>query len=598
MCRALRAHRLVVILPLLVGLAAPALPGVASAGEPAASARGLTTRGLANLVAFTRLLGTVRYFHPSDEAAAADWDAFALAAVDTVERAAGPTQLAATLRRLFLPLAPTLVVDTRPAQLDAPGPGAPGAPVIALTEWIHHGCGLGVEPQPGVFRSERTRRPAGPRERLEPAPDEVLRADLGAGVWCALPRVLPCDSSGTLPRANLPAWEPAGPADRRPTGDDRATRLADVALFWNVPQHFYPYFDAVEVDWPAALREALGRAATDRDAGEFANTLRRLVARLRDGHGRVSGGGDGLAALPLAWAWVEERLVVTAVAESLAAGVRPGDVVLAIDGEPVAERLAACAPLIGHATPQHLRYLSGFWLMRGAGGDSVTLELQDPAGVPRRARLGRLRDARIVEDRPERIAALRPGIWYVDFDRATDADVADALDSLAAARGLVFDLRGYPSRISVDLLAHLAETTLTSPPWACPVVRWPDHRGLAFEFADFAVPPLQPRLRGRVAFIIDGRAISRAETYLAVVEQRRLGALVGEATAGTDGEVVTVPLPGGYRARFTGTKVLKHDGSRLHGVGVLPTVPVARTRAGVAAGRDELLDRAIEIVSR
>jgi hypothetical protein len=596
MCRAVRAHRLVLTLPILIGLAAPALAGVGSAG--AASARGLTARGLANLTAFTRLLGYVRYFHPSDEAAAADWDAFALAAVDTVERAAGPTQLAATLRRLFLPLAPTLVVDTRPPQLDAPVSGAPGAPLVALTEWAHHGCGLGVEPQPGVFRSERTRRPAAPREGLEPAPDAVLRVDLGAGVWCALPRVLPCDSTGTLPRASLPAWEPARPADARPSGDDRATRLADVALFWNAPQHFYPYFDVVQVDWPAALREALGRAATDRDAGEFANTLRRLVARLRDGHGRVSGGGDGLAALPLAWAWVEEQLVVTTVAESLAAGVRPGDVVLAIDGEPVAARLAACSPLIAHATPQHLRQLSGLWLMRGAGGDSVTLELRGSTGGLRRARLGRLHDARIVEDRPERVAALRPGLWYVDFDRATDADVAGVLDSLAAARGLVFDLRGYPSRISVDLLAHLAETTLASPPWACPVVRWPDHRDLAFEFANFAVPPLQPRFHARVAFIIDGRAISRAETYLAVVEHRRLGALVGEATAGTDGEVVTVPLPGGYRVRFTGTKVLKHDGSRLHGVGVLPTVPVARTLAGVAAGRDELLDRAIEIVSR
>jgi C-terminal processing protease CtpA/Prc len=57
-------------------------------------------------------------------------------------------------------------------------------------------------------------------------------------------------------------------------------------------------------------------------------------------------------------------------------------------------------------------------------------------------------------------------------------------------------------------------------------------------------------------------------------------------------------LPGGYRARFTGTKVIKSDGSRLHGVGVLPTAPVARTLAGVAAGRDELLERAIDLVSR
>jgi C-terminal processing protease CtpA/Prc len=45
-------------------------------------------------------------------------------------------------------------------------------------------------------------------------------------------------------------------------------------------------------------------------------------------------------------------------------------------------------------------------------------------------------------------------------------------------------------------------------------------------------------------------------------------------------------------------RVLKHDGSRHHGVGILPTVPVERTRAAVAAGRDELLEKAIEVVTR
>jgi C-terminal processing protease CtpA/Prc len=57
-------------------------------------------------------------------------------------------------------------------------------------------------------------------------------------------------------------------------------------------------------------------------------------------------------------------------------------------------------------------------------------------------------------------------------------------------------------------------------------------------------------------------------------------------------------LPGGYTVRGTGVRVLEHDGSPHHGVGILPAVPVERTRAAVAAGRDELLERALEVVSR
>ena len=55
-------------------------------------------------------------------------------------------------------------------------------------------------------------------------------------------------------------------------------------------------------------------------------------------------------------------------------------------------------------------------------------------------------------------------------------------------------------------------------------------------------------------------------------------------------------LPGGYSVAWTGMKVLKHDGSQHHGVGILPTAPASRTQAGVAAGRDEVLERGIALL--
>jgi C-terminal processing protease CtpA/Prc len=80
---------------------------------------------------------------------------------------------------------------------------------------------------------------------------------------------------------------------------------------------------------------------------------------------------------------------------------------------------------------------------------------------------------------------------------------------------------------------------------------------------------------------------------MGIVEYYKLGEIVGEATAGTNGNVNPFELPGGYTVSWTGMKVLKHDGSRHHAVGILPTIPASRTQAGVAAGRDEILDRGI-----
>ena len=70
------------------------------------------------------------------------------------------------------------------------------------------------------------------------------------------------------------------------------------------------------------------------------------------------------------------------------------------------------------------------------------------------------------------------------------------------------------------------------------------------------------------------------------------------ATGGTNGNVNYVPLPGGYLLRFTGMRVTKHDGSQFHGVGIHPTVPVERTYEGVAAGSDEVLEKAVKVVSQ
>ena len=99
-------------------------------------------------------------------------------------------------------------------------------------------------------------------------------------------------------------------------------------------------------------------------------------------------------------------------------------------------------------------------------------------------------------------------------------------------------------------------------------------------------------------FLTDGRAVSYAETYLGIIEHYKLAEIVGEATAGTNGNVNPFTLPGGYRVVWTGMKTLKHDGSRHHGVGIQPTVPVRPTIRGVIEGRDEVLEKALEVASR
>jgi C-terminal processing protease CtpA/Prc len=147
-------------------------------------------------------------------------------------------------------------------------------------------------------------------------------------------------------------------------------------------------------------------------------------------------------------------------------------------------------------------------------------------------------------------------------------------------------------------LAHLTSVPIDSPQWLVPTPRYPDRKDLTFAKSGWKVQPIEPRFTAKVAFLTDGRAVSAAETYMGIVDFYKLGTIVGEPTAGTNGNVNPFTLPGGYTITWTGMKVLRQDGSRHHGVGIQPNVSCSRTIAGIAAGRDEQLEKAIEIVKR
>jgi len=462
--------------------------------------------------------------------------------------------------------------------------------------WWHHGWG-GGQGSPNYYNLRPTVVVGKAPDSIAPIGSEVSIA-LGGDVWCSVPLTLFSDSTGTLPHGSASSLRPRRSEGWFPSGRDRATRLADVILIWNIAQHFYPYFDVVGTDWPGQLPVALRRAATDPDGPAFEMTLNRLVAQLHDGHGAVTSPFSDFTPMPLAWRFVEGRLIVTRADSSVADRIHPGDEVAAIAGRPVAEWVKEAEVIRSAATPQNLHVKVAQALQVLPGSDTISLDLSSPSGERRRELVSRRNATWLRPPRPDSVATLRPGVMYVDLDRITDDDFGRALRGLVEAKGVIFDLRGYPRRLSTVVLAHLIDSTITCARWNIPVVTRPDRRGMAFDFSNWPVVPQSPRIRGRVAFLIDGSAISYAETYLGMVEHYRLAELVGEPTAGTNGNINVNRLPGGYNVTFTGMKVLKHDKSRHHGVGILPTVPVSPTIAGIAAGRDEQLEKAIDVVSR
>jgi hypothetical protein len=571
-------------------------------------ARRLSPEGTENLAAFSRLLGYVRFFHPSDQAAAANWDRTAIAGVQRIESAASPADLARSLQDFFQPLAPTLRVyagEERPAVAPELFPPA-GVENPEVLYWRHQGVKLPAT-LPFTYSSSRlTAVGAPPASTGLPLPSAPIEVSLGRGVRALLPLTLYKDAQGSIPRTSAAAPVPDKPAGWTPSGNDRATRLAGVALAWTVLQNFYPYFDIVQADWPAELERGLRSAAEDPGERAFVETLRRLMAAIDDGHARVTHASWDLShQFPLVWVWLDNQLVITWADPAAAPGLAPGDVVLSLNGRPAQQVYREELDLAPGATPQHLRSRALQAMLLGPQDEEVRLQVLKHHGgvqemtVRRTYFVGGPGGDFLSEPRPRQIEEVRPGIFYVDLNRVSDDEFINALDQLADARGIIFDMRGYPWNLEwYTPLLFLTESPVQPARFDIPLVYRPDRQGWGYLRRSFTDGPYEPYLAARKAFITDGRAISYAESYMGIVEGYGLGEIVGEATAGTNGTLNNISLPGGYTLRFTGMRVQKHDGSRHHGVGILPTVPVSRTYEGVAAGRDELLERAIEVVSQ
>ena len=375
---------------------------------------------------------------------------------------------------------------------------------------------------------------------------------------------------------------------------DLNVRLADVIVTWNVFRHFYPYWTEAGVDWDARLVPHLTATFDAPKTANHRNLLQQIVVDARDGHGRVS---DPKAAvlgwMPLHFAKVADEVVILA---STNPSVPVGAIVSSIDDVPVAKRFAERVALVS-GTSQWKEFRALVDISRCASGLDVRLVV-DTGNGPRGANVKCEVSPPAPERRPEMVSQLAPGVSYVDLTRAPMEHVSPALATLAEARAVIFDLRGYPTDAGMQILPHLLDAPETDGWMHIARITGPFFRIDGWESIGWNMKPRTPRLAGKIIFLTDGRAISYAESVMGYVADRKLATIVGGPTAGTNGNVATFTLPSGATVGFTGMRVTGHDGrAQFHLIGVPPHVPVTRTLAGIREGRDEVLERALALAS-
>jgi carboxyl-terminal processing protease len=253
-------------------------------------------------------------------------------------------------------------------------------------------------------------------------------------------------------------------------------------------------------------------------------------------------------------------IVVTPIEGSPAAGagVRSGDVIIAVDGQAVtADRLDETINR-----------------MRGSAGSSVRLAV---GRTGERAPLLFTLQRSEVHVHSVRSEALPGGYGYVritQFSDSTPEDLDAALLKLVgsgetpAVRGLVLDLRGNPGGV-LESAVSVADAFLDDGVIVRADGRTPEAR---FEM-DASAGDL---LAGRpIVVLVDGGSASGSEIVAGALRDHRRATLMGERTFGKGSVQTVIPLRDGQALKLTTSKYYTPSGTSIHEKGIDPDIVIA-----------------------
>ncbi|MET0624248.1 MAG: S41 family peptidase [Pyrinomonadaceae bacterium] len=428
---------------------------------------------------------------------------------------------------------------------------------------------------------------------------------LAALALCALVCLL---APAPVARRSRAAFAEGSGADAYSTAESRL-RIFDEVWEQVSERYFDPEFQGV--DWREARRQLRPLASSARGRVELYAVLRRMLGLLRDPHTRVFAPGESpdwrvqrYVSVGVSVRELGDQVVVTDVerdSEAEEAGLRAGDAVLALDGEPaaalVARRVAESGG--GGASPS-ARLIAAAHLFEGERDTTVRLTYARPG--ERRAREAVLRREPRTRLPSFEVRGQGDGVRLVRFNIFTPEVAAlftRALrDELKGARALVIDLRDNGGG-EAESMADLASTLL---PAGLSLGRFTDRAGAVrlephTRAALLSTADSFERFRRPVVLLTNARTASAAEVFAAALRESNRASVIGEATCGC---VLGIRrrhrLPDGGVLDVSEMDYHTAGGTRLEGTGLRPDVTVEPTRETLRRRQDRALERALEIL--
>lgn len=393
---------------------------------------------------------------------------------------------------------------------------------------------------------------------------------------------------------------------------DTGTRLLALFRYWNMIQYYFPYKNLIEEDWKNVLEEFIPKVieATDKEA--YTLTMLEVIARIHDTHANIWGRnnvlqnykGKNFAAVEVTF--IEEKAVVTDFFDEekgKETGLKIGDIITSVNGksvETIVEESLKRTPASNYAT--QLRDIASDLLRTNE--DAIKIEFQrENESTTQKATLGAYstKDINIYSKYSNQDTCFKmidENIAYLNNGSLKRNYIVSFWDKIKSSKGLIIDIRNYPSDFPIYALSgYLMNESIPFVKFTTGSLETPglfSVRGKPLT----AGKKNKASYDGKVVILVNETSQSSAEFHTMAYQVHPNATVIGSTTAAADGNVSRIALPGGISTMISGIGVYYPDGTETQRVGVAIDLEIKPTIAGVRAGKDELMERAIEIINQ
>lgn len=375
-------------------------------------------------------------------------------------------------------------------------------------------------------------------------------------------------------------------------------RLLGLYKYWNIIEYFYPYKYLTDQDWDSVLEEIIPKIRNSKNDDEYQTILRELVAKLDDSHAWiVFDTSVKNKFLPVTISHIENKAVISSYNnESLAKSnnLQLGDIILEINGVAITEEFNRYLKLVSGS---NFNFKARKAYEKIFIGPNNTLELtieRDGQVKTINARTYDFKDFDYFKNKAKvKSKSISSEIGYINgMTEFNYKELESIFYAFNTKKTIIIDLRGYP-QFSYKMFTRFVnpEKRIFASKYI-PDLSYPGR----FIFDERPITGGSKKaFKGQFILLVSNESLSLSEFTAMAFQTNDNIITVGNQTAGADGRNTIIAYFGGYKTAFSGYGIMYPDGTETQRKGIKIDIIVNPTINGLIEGRDEVLEKAIEI---